>query len=88
MHAVRTWIAGAALIAAFAALAPIPAAAQTNPGTMPPPTPAGDGTFLLTIFLKHDQSKPLPKIASVAPCASNEPMSADGPNTRTNDPPR
>ena len=62
MHAVRTWIAGAALIAAFAALAPIPAAAQTNPGAMPPPTPAGDGTFLLTIFLKHDQSKPLPKI--------------------------
>ncbi|WP_250500032.1 hypothetical protein [Caballeronia sp. GAWG1-5s-s] len=28
----------------------------------PPATPAGDGTFLLTIFLKHDESKPLPKI--------------------------
>jgi hypothetical protein len=25
-------------------------------------TPVGDGTFLLTIFLKHDQSKTLPKI--------------------------
>ncbi|SAL59208.1 hypothetical protein [Caballeronia humi] len=33
-------------------------------GTNAPPnaTPAGDGTFLLTIFRKHDQSKPLPKI--------------------------
>jgi hypothetical protein len=62
MHAVRQWIAGIALAATLAALVPLPAAAQTNPGTMPPPTPAGDGTFLLTIFLKHDQSKPLPKI--------------------------
>jgi hypothetical protein len=25
-------------------------------------TPAGDGTFLLTIFLKHDESKTLPQI--------------------------
>ena len=62
MHAVRQWIAGVALAATLAALAPLPAAAQTNPGAMPPPAPAGDGTFLLTIFLKHDQSKPLPKI--------------------------
>ncbi|MGT2474423.1 hypothetical protein [Paraburkholderia terrae] len=60
MHAVRQWIAGVAFATTLAALAPLPAAAQTNPGTMP--TPAGDGTFLLTIFLKHDQSKPLPKI--------------------------
>src|ERR1035438_8183114 len=29
---------------------------------MPSPTAMGDGTFLLTIFLKHDQSKPLGKI--------------------------
>lgn len=29
---------------------------------MPPPTPVGDGTFLLTIFLKHDESKTLPQI--------------------------
>ena len=42
-------------VAAFAQAAPMPAA---NPN----PTPVGDGTFLLTIFLKHDQSKPLPKI--------------------------
>jgi hypothetical protein len=62
MHAVRQWIAGIALATTLAALAPLPAAAQTNPETMPPPAPAGDGTFLLTIFLKHDQSKPLPKI--------------------------
>ncbi|HZZ11898.1 MAG TPA: hypothetical protein VFE79_14515 [Paraburkholderia sp.] len=25
-------------------------------------TPAGDDTFLLTIFLRHDESRPLPKI--------------------------
>ncbi|MEM5398692.1 hypothetical protein VSR83_01150 [Paraburkholderia unamae] len=49
-------------------LVPLPAAAQTNSGSTPPAapaapaTPAGDGTFLLTIFLKHDESKPLPKI--------------------------
>nr|WP_087654561.1 hypothetical protein [Caballeronia terrestris] len=40
--------------------AAFPVAAQTEPP--PNATPAGDGTFLLTIFLKHDQSKPLPKI--------------------------
>jgi hypothetical protein len=28
----------------------------------PQATPAGDGTFLLTIFLKHDESKTLPQI--------------------------
>jgi hypothetical protein len=53
-------------IISMAALAPMHAAAQANPGTnagaASPPVPAGDGTFLLTIFLKHDQSKPLPKI--------------------------
>ncbi|MEX3948819.1 hypothetical protein AB4Y40_13880 [Paraburkholderia sp. EG287B] len=69
MHAVRKWIAGAAVAAMLAPLwAPLPVAAQTNPGATPPAapaapaTPAGDGTFLLTIFLKHDESKPLPKI--------------------------
>ncbi|MEA3115637.1 MAG: hypothetical protein QOG58_5436 [Caballeronia sp.] len=42
-----------------AAPAPTPAPAEnTNPNA----TPVGDGTFLLTIFLKHDQSKTLPKI--------------------------
>ncbi|MEX3978068.1 hypothetical protein AB4Y45_03675 [Paraburkholderia sp. EG287A] len=69
MHAVRKWIAGAAVTAMLAPLwAPLPVAAQTNSGATPPAapaapaTPAGDGTFLLTIFLKHDESKPLPKI--------------------------
>ena len=33
------------------------ATAQTSP-----PTPVGDGTFLLTIFLKHDESRTLPQI--------------------------
>jgi hypothetical protein len=42
--------------------ATLPASAQTDATPPPNATPAGDGTFLLTIFLKHDQSKPLPKI--------------------------
>ena len=35
---------------------------QAQPETGPGVVPAGDGTFLLTIFLRHDESKPLPKI--------------------------
>ncbi|SEJ66816.1 hypothetical protein [Paraburkholderia diazotrophica] len=62
MHVVRTWIARAALMTMLAAMTPLPAAAQAYAGAPPPPAPAADGTFLLTIFLKHDQSKPLPKI--------------------------
>jgi hypothetical protein len=62
MHAVRQWVARMVFMIAFAALAPLPVAAQSAPGAAPPPVPAGDGTFLLTIFLKHDESKPLPKI--------------------------
>jgi hypothetical protein len=43
--------------------AAIPAFAQNNaPPQSPVATPVGDGTFLLTIFLKHDESKTLPKI--------------------------
>ncbi|MGF6572729.1 hypothetical protein ABH945_004850 [Paraburkholderia sp. GAS333] len=36
-----------------------PTIAATQPGAA---TPAADDTFLLTIFLRHDESKPLPKI--------------------------
>nr|WP_309844207.1 MULTISPECIES: hypothetical protein [unclassified Caballeronia] len=46
----------------FASLIYIALPANAQQSTAPPATPAGDGTFLLTIFLKHDQSKPLPKI--------------------------
>ncbi len=53
----RRWIGALSCVAMLGAAFHI--AAQTPP---PNPTPAGDGTFLLTIFLKHDQSKPLPKI--------------------------
>jgi hypothetical protein len=43
--------------------AAIPAFAQNNaPSQSPVATPVGDGTFLLTIFLKHDEWKTLPKI--------------------------
>ncbi|WP_370653387.1 hypothetical protein [Caballeronia sp. Lep1P3] len=45
-----------AALSAHAQDAPPPTASA------PAPVPAGDGTFLLTIFLKHDESKPLPKI--------------------------
>lgn len=57
----RRWIA-ATLTIAVAAVTPLSAFAQTPPPNAPTATPAGDGTFLLTIFLKHDESKPLPKI--------------------------
>ncbi|WP_321869508.1 hypothetical protein [Paraburkholderia tropica] len=69
MHRVYNWTAAVALAAALSAFAPFTAAQSTNtaentnavpPGM--PVTPAGDGTFLLTIVLKHDESKPLPKI--------------------------
>ena len=46
------------------------APALTQPPPVPAPGPAGDGTILLTIFLKHDQSKPLGKI--------NEELKAQG----------
>ncbi|MGI4856549.1 MAG: hypothetical protein ACRYHA_06430 [Janthinobacterium lividum] len=54
----------AGVVLALAALAPLTALAQDAPGApdAPPPVPVGDGTFLLTIFLRHDESKPLPKI--------------------------
>jgi len=48
-----TWIRGLGLCALLAPGAPA--------GAQPPPA-AGDGTFLLTIFLKHDQSRPLGEI--------------------------
>ena len=54
MSRCRAWL-GALLLAAASASA----FAQT---AAPNPAPVGDGTFLLTIFLKHDESKPLPKI--------------------------
>ncbi len=60
MHQAAKWIAGLGM--ALALLAGIPAVAQTKPVATPSPTPVGDGTFLLTIFLKHDQSRPLGKL--------------------------
>jgi len=60
MYPVRKLIATLGLLAAVASAAP--AFAQTAPGGAPAATPAGDGTFLLTVFLKHDQSKTLPEI--------------------------
>ena len=60
MHNTGKWIAGMGL--ALALLAGAPALAQTKPAGTPSPTPLGDGTFLLTVFLKHDQSRPLGKI--------------------------
>ncbi|WP_370467388.1 hypothetical protein [Caballeronia sp. BR00000012568055] len=47
----------AATLVASAFFSMTPARAQTAV-----PAPVGDGTFLLTIFLKHDESKTLPQI--------------------------
>ncbi|MDR5751468.1 MULTISPECIES: hypothetical protein [unclassified Caballeronia] len=58
----RRWIGAMSLAAMLCAALPAAVSAQTDATPPPNATPAGDGTFLLTIFLKHDQSKPLPKI--------------------------
>jgi hypothetical protein len=60
MYSVRKLIAAISLLALVAGS--MPAVAQTGPGAAPAATPVGDGTFLLTIFLKHDESKTLPEI--------------------------
>jgi len=46
------------------------AGAQGAPTPLPTAVPAGDGTFMLTIFLKHDQGRPLDKL--------NEQLTAQG----------
>ena len=60
MRKLGPWIAGmgmaAALFAALPVLAQMPSAPPQGLAAQ------GDGTFLLTIFLKHDQSRPLGKI--------------------------
>ncbi len=68
MHFTGRGIAGVGL--ALALTAGAPAGAPTKAGGTPGPAPLGDGTFLLTIFLKHDQSRPLGKI--------NEQLKAQG----------
>ncbi|CAB3758617.1 hypothetical protein [Paraburkholderia solisilvae] len=64
MYPVRKLIATLGLLAAFASAPPAFAqsAPTSAPGSAPAASPAGDGTFLLTVFLKHDQSKTLPEI--------------------------
>jgi hypothetical protein len=51
----KTWLGAVALCLTLG----MSAFAQ---GNAPTPVAAGDGTFLLTIFLKHDESKTLPQI--------------------------
>ena len=60
MRKLGPWIAGIGLVAAL--FATLPVLAQTPLAPPQGPAPLGDGTFLLTIFLKHDQSRPLGKI--------------------------
>jgi hypothetical protein len=60
MRSVRKWIVGMGVVAALTGVAP-GVVAQTG-AAAPPAARADDGSILLTIFLKHDQSKPLPKI--------------------------
>jgi hypothetical protein len=60
MRQFGSWIVSRA--AAAALFAAMPLLAQTPSAPPPSPVPLGDGSFLLTIFLKHDQSRPLGKI--------------------------
>jgi hypothetical protein len=55
----QAWSADSAPPAATTTATDIPAAPSTSSAA---PVPAGDDTFLLSIFLRHDESKPLPKI--------------------------
>lgn len=61
---IRTLVCAALLTAAWAdsAAADTPSTAATGEVHAPPPVVLEDGSFLLTIFLRHDQSKPLPEI--------------------------
>lgn len=56
MPALKTWISTLGLATALAA------GAQEAPRPVPAASPAGDGTFLLTILLRHDQSRPLEEL--------------------------
>jgi hypothetical protein len=72
MRECRKWLIAGALVAIGSAVNSAAVFAQTAPAspatlasaesTNPNATAVGDGTFLLTIFLKHDQSKTLSKI--------------------------
>ncbi|MGF6732433.1 hypothetical protein OKW50_004578 [Paraburkholderia youngii] len=61
-------VAGLAVSLGMLAIAPLAHAADAAPPATLAATPAtpasapADDTFLLTIFLRHDESKPLPKI--------------------------
>jgi hypothetical protein len=52
----------AALLAALGAALGAPARAQTVPALPAPDAEAPPGTFLLTVFLRHDQSKTVDEI--------------------------
>ncbi len=61
----RKWLGARLIAGALVAVSSAAAFAQTAPAatnTNSNATAVGNGTFLLTIFLKHDQSKTLPKI--------------------------
>lgn len=52
----------AALLLATVLGGPVPVLAQGAPASAPAPQPGGDGTMMLTVFLRHDQSKNLGEI--------------------------
>ncbi len=60
MTSMTRWIVAAISTAALWAGTPAAPAMQAAPPAQA--APAGDGTFLLTVFLKHDQSRPLGRI--------------------------
>ncbi|MEM5298122.1 hypothetical protein VSR82_27800 [Burkholderia sp. JPY481] len=65
---IASTVAGLAVSLGMLAIAPLAHAADAAPPATIAATPAtptsapADDTFLLTIFLRHDESKPLPKI--------------------------
>jgi hypothetical protein len=71
MFRASQWIASVTVAATMFAALPVmgqtnvaspPASLAPSSAASPSAVPVGDGTFLLTIFLRHDESKPLPKI--------------------------
>lgn len=61
-NTIRLALAAAILAPVSALLTPHPSLAQTPSGTLAPTAETGDGTMMLTVFMRHDQAKTLKEI--------------------------